>query len=75
MDKAEKKRLKASLKALKKHTKAQQKLADIPSGLSEKEQKRIVVEKPYQPSTPVRFAEAVRGIIFLIFAVPYFFIK
>ena len=69
MDKAEKKRLKASLKAQKKQAKTQQKLIERQSGPSGESPKKIIIERPSQPSTAVRFAEAVRGIIFLIFAV------
>lgn len=84
MDKAEKKRLKAQSKAAKKQAKAIQKQVEeklkIETTAAAKPPESIPAPTdatPTPPSTPpapksspaVRFAEAVRGIIYLIFAV------
>ena len=64
MDKNEKKRIKGAIKEDKKRAKIQTK---INQSLSSPE--KIIVEKTPKPSSSVRFAEAVRGILFLVFAV------
>ena len=61
---SDKKQLKAAAKAQKKQTKAQLKANKALSEL-----KRTIVAKPPAPSGAVRFAEAVRGILFMIFAI------
>jgi len=66
MDKAEKKRLKAEAKRQKKLAKAQSTQIRIPQdGKSELSEKSPSAESP---SPAVRFAESVRGILYIIFA-------
>jgi hypothetical protein len=67
MDKAEKKRWKAEAKRQKKLAKAQSK--QIPIQLEGKSQPSEQSLSPDSPSPAVRFAESVRGIIYIIFAV------
>ena len=64
MDDTEKKKLKSAAKLLKKQAKAQTKAKSSPTS-----GQQVVSEKQTPPSGAIRFAEAVRGILFMIFAV------
>ena len=64
MNSAEKKQVKAAAKAVKKQAKAQVKAEQARAGGG-----TVIVEKAPKSSGAVRFAEYVRGILFLIFAV------
>ena len=69
MGSPEKKQLKAAAKAQKKLAKSQVKAGDVASAGAAPQEKTVIVEKAPSTSPTVRFAEAVRGILFLIFAI------
>jgi hypothetical protein len=67
MDKSEKKQLKAQVKADKKQAKSHQKLQKTTSEPTSPAQAKTDGTPTSPPSPAVRFAEAVRGIIYIIF--------
>lgn len=67
MDKTEKKRLKAQVKAAKKQAKIEKKSPQTTSAPAASSQTKTNPESTDQSSPAVRFAEAVRGIIYIVF--------